>query len=123
MKVSTIKPLILTTNAEKLIKVYSALGFKKKHVKDDIEILNSTTNCTILVDDNDNRIYISQADNIPKEMTVIHINVDNFDEAYEHFKSEGYYDAKPQITRSATSISQLMFCKTGTGVIICQHIK
>ena len=38
MKITTFNPMILSKNAEEIIKLFEELGFEKKHQKDNIDV-------------------------------------------------------------------------------------
>lgn len=123
MKVSTIKPLIVSKDTKDIIELYNALGFSEKYYRGNGDIEETEADCTILTDENNNRILISQSDVVEKEMSAIHINVDDFDETVKLFESKGYTCPTGQTKKTATSIVRMMISPKGTAVVISHHIK
>ena len=80
MKITTFNPLILTKDSESVIKLFEALGFEKRHT---ITINENGKDITNYRMKNADGFYvdIAQVDGLPQDMTIIRMNVDNFDES------------------------------------------
>ena len=96
MKITGFCPLIVTKDPAAAVQVFEALGFEHRHTKTDIEG-GANTNYN-LKDANGNRINIASSENIPRDLTGININVDNFQEAYDFFISKGFISTSPGVT-------------------------
>lgn len=69
-------------------------------------------------------VDIAQVDGIPQDMTIIRMNVDDFDEAYEFLKSKGFTNSKGDETvDTRTNKSCMMRSPSGFAFDLCQHIK
>ena len=61
---------------------------------------------------------------VPKDITTIRMNVDNFDEAFEMLKAKGFVNAQgDRITETGSSRSTMMVSPSGFSISISQHIK
>lgn len=122
MKITGMNPLIATKDAESAIAVFEALGFERRHTKEGIGEQDLTT--IRLKDSNGYHVDIAAAD-YPKDVTIIRINVDNFDEAYEIFMRHGFRRAGGFSDDVDTGSSKFAILVSPTGVIVdvAQHIK
>ena len=123
MKITTFNPQIITKNAEPLVKLFEELGFEKRHT---ITINEDGKDITNYRMKNADGFYvdIAQVDGLPQDMTIIRMNVDNFDEAYELLKSKGFTNPKDDHTvDTRTNKSCMMRSPSGFAFDLCQHIK
>ena len=122
MKISSICPLIVSPKADELIKIFEELGFEAAHVKSDIE--GGQNENISMKDANGNRINIASSKIVPRDLTAININVDDFDEAYEFLLSKGFVNSRGnKITETESARSTMLFAPSGFGVTLTQHIK
>ena len=123
MKITTFNPQIMTKDAAPIVRLFEELGFEKRHLKEGIGELDVTGIC--LQDGNGFKLDISQNDVIPQQaMTLIRMNVDDFDEAVKLLLSLGFrdvYGAHPALT--ATSKSTVMIAPSGFAINVVKHIK
>lgn len=123
MKISSFNPLIVTSNAENTIAVFEALGFEKVH---SITVETSdnlfTTNYT-LKDANGFCIDIADNPRTPRDLTLIRMNVSDFDEAYEALIAKGFTCPTGRTVDSETNKSAMMVAPSGFAFDLCQHIK
>ena len=123
MKITTFNPLIVTKDAEKAIKLFEELGFEKRHTPV-VDSGDRVVPRTRMADKNGFHVDISDVPSIPKDMTAIRMNVDDFDEAYELLTSHGFKKApgidevNPKHARAL-----LMVAPSGFAVELIQHIK
>ena len=122
MKITGFRPLIVTKDQESVVKVFEALGFERRHTKTDIE---GGENVAIAMKDlNGNRISIASSDTIPRDLTGITINVDNFQEAYDFFIGKGFVDPRAgKVTNTSSSRATMLFAPSGFAVTISEHLK
>lgn len=124
MKITSFNPLILTKDAEAAIKLFEDLGFERRHK---ITITSGGKDITTVRMKNEGGFYVdvSQVDGMPQDMTLIRMNVDNFDEAYEFLKSKGFTNAKQDESTvdTKTNKSCMMRSPSGFAFDLCQHIK
>ena len=123
MNITGFCPLIVTRDPEYLVKVFEGLGFEKRHTKTDIEG-GQNTNYS-LKDANGNRINIASTEHLPKDLTSITINVDDFQEAYDYFISQGFVNPRGEarVTETSSSTDTMLFSPSGFAVTLSQHIK
>ena len=122
MKITTFNPQIIIKDPEPVIRLFEALGFRQTHNKaenDDVEF-----SAHRMKDENGFHVDIVEVPSIPREVTTIRINVDNFEEAYAFFMSKGYHESKG-FAPSTTASSKYAYLVSPTGTIIgiCQHIR
>jgi hypothetical protein len=123
MKITTFNPLILTKDSEATLKLYEALGFEKRHTITINENGKDITNYR-MKNEGGFAVDIAQVDGIPQDMTIIRMNVDDFDEAYEFLKSKGFTNPKGDETvDTRTNKSCMMRSPSGFAFDLCQHIK
>lgn len=122
MKITGFCPLIVTKDAETVVKVFEELGFEKRHTKKDIEGGKNTNYA--MKDSNGNRINIASSETLPRDLPAISINVDNFQEAYDFFLAHGFVNPRgDKVTDTSSSRATLLFAPSGFAVSITEHIK
>lgn len=122
MKISNFSTLIISPNTDDIISVFEDLGFERQHQKNFSTGDDITSN--VLVDGDGHMISIASAP-VPKDMTVIRMNVDNFEEAYAFLKSKGFVNANgtDKVEDTGTSKAALLFSPSGFAISLAQHIK
>ena len=124
MKITSFNPLILTKDAESAIKMFEELGFGRRHT---ITINENGKDITTGCINNPAvfRVDVSQVDDLPRDMTLIRINVDDFDEAYKFFASKGFKNPKGEnhSVDTRTNRSAMLSSPSGFAFDLCQHIK
>ena len=122
MKITGFCPIIVTRDQDAAVKAFEALGFEKCHLKTDIEGGNNEN--INMKDANGNRINIASSNTVPRDITGVNINVDDFDEAYELLLSKGFTNPRgDKVTETASSKATMLFAPSGFPVNIAQHIK
>lgn len=122
MKISSICPLIVSPNADELIKLFEELGFEGNHVKSDIEGGDNIN--TDMKDANGNRIDIASTKHLEKDLLSIRINVDSFEEALEFFTSHGFINTRgDRITVTSSSKDTFLISPGGLGITLTEHLK
>jgi hypothetical protein len=123
MKITTFNPLIVTKDSESALKLFEALGFEKRHTLTVNSAGKDITNYRMKNADGF-AVDIAQVDGIPQDMTLIRMNVDNFDEAYEMLKAKGFTNPRGDATvDTRTNKSCMMRSPSGFAFDLCQHIK
>jgi hypothetical protein len=123
MKITSFNPLILTANAEGAMKLFEEMGFERRHK---ITITENGKDITTVRMKDANGFYVdmAQIDGLPRDMQLIRMNVDNFEEAYEFLKLKGFTNPKGDHTvDTKTNKSAMMQSPTGFAFDLCQHIK
>ena len=77
MKITSFNPLIVTKNAEAAVKLFEDLGFTKIH---EHAVFENSSNIS-MKDGEGHQIDISGPMDVPQDLTLIRMNVDDFDEA------------------------------------------
>ena len=123
MKITTFNPQIITKDAESVKKLFEDLGFEQRHNPKGIGELDVTG--IRMKDANGLYLDISQPDvQMPQDLTVIRMNVDNFGEAYELLKSHGFKNFYgDQTVAMKSSESTIMISPSGFAINLVQHIK
>jgi len=122
MKVKDFYPIIYTEDIEAEIKRYTEFfGFTVKH-RPDIEYLEYV----VLENEHGRRIDLVcshfPADSFSEGFLGMRANVDNFDEAVEWFKSEGY-ELVGTAHETKSSITALLSKNNKSYVVVFQHKK
>lgn len=123
MKITSFNPLIVTANGDDTVALFEALGFEKIHtinveVSDGHRINNYT-----MRDANGFCIDIADVDSTPRDMTLIRMNVSDFDEAYDALIAKGFTCPSGKTVDSETNKSARMVSPSGFGFDLCHHIK
>ena len=123
MKISSFNPIIITKNPEAVISVFESLGFEKKHSPNGIS--GAGLEYTDVRMTSPNGFYVDVAtttDSLPRDITAIRMNVDDFDEAFKFLTEKGFTTARP-VTETQHSTGILMFSPSGFSIVLVQHIK
>ena len=124
MKITSFHPLIVTKDAASVIQVFEALGFERRHTINAVE--NNGTNITSvsMKDANGFCVDVAQAP-VPMDLSLIRMNVDDFDEALEFLKAKGFRNVKAtgETLDTATNKSAMVVSPSGFAFDLCQHIK
>ena len=123
MKITSFSPLIMSKDSENIGKLFEELGFHKTHEKK--EVTEAHESGFRMKDEEGHGISIAQVDKFPRDMTLIQMNVDNFEQAYELFKAHGFVNMKGEDETIITGSSRtaVMVSPTGFMVNIVYHIK
>jgi hypothetical protein len=122
MKITGFRPLIVTKDQENVVALFETLGFEKRHTKTDVE---GGANVTVAMKDaNGNHVNVARGEKVPQDMTLISINVDNFQEAYDFFIGKGFIDPRGgKVTDTSSSRATMLVAPSGFAVSISEHIK
>ena len=120
MKITSFSPLIVSVEGESIIKLFEELGFEKRHCNTEITA-NASSDVT-MQDANGNRIDVTQVAQLPRDLTLIRMNVDDFDEAYVMLTSRGFKQ-QGNTVELPSSKSAMMVSPSGFAFDLCQHIK
>lgn len=121
MKITGFCPLIVTRDPESAIKLFEDMGFEKRHTKKDIE--DGANTSFAMKDANGNRINIASSETIPRDISAVTINVDDFREAYDFLIAHGFTDPRgDKVTETGSSLATMLFSPSGFPVHISEHI-
>lgn len=123
MKITTFNPQIITNDMEPVVRLFEELGFEKKHNPKGIGEYN--VEGIRMKDQNGFHVDISHPDaELPRDVTAIRMNVDDFDEAFQLLQKHGFkniYGDKVNETGSARSA--MMVSGSGIAINLIQHIR
>ena len=123
MKITTFNPLIVSQDSDEIIALFEELGFEKRHTPL-VDTGDTNVTRTRMKDANGFYLDISKVESIPRDLTAIRMNVDNFQEAYEMLTVHGFKKA-PGIEEVdlKTAKALLMVSPSGFAVEVIEHIK
>lgn len=123
MKITSFNPLIVTNDAEPVVKLFEAMGFEQRHS------LSANTgdkdfNSFRMKDANGFHVDVAGIPGLQRDLTLIRMNVDDFEEAYAYLLSKGFVNPKGDHTvDTATNKSAMLMSPSGFAFDLCQHIK
>jgi hypothetical protein len=121
MKITAFNPLILSPKADEVVEVLEALGFERAHTKTGI---NGGVTSVDLKYGEDFRVDVATVEKFPQDMTVIRMNVRDFDEAYDFLISKGFKNAQgDKVTETESSQSTLMVSPSGFAISLSKHFR
>lgn len=122
MRITGFCPLIVTKDPEAAVKLFEDMGFEKRHTKKDIE--GGANTSYAMKDAYGNRINITSSKTVPKDLTSITVNVDDFREAYDFLTAHGFVDPRGEkVTETGSSIATMLFSPSGFPITITEHVK
>ena len=125
MKITSFNPLICTRHAEGVVKTFEALGFVTAHVKENLN--GEGISEYRMKDANGFHVDVSSAGDrlpMPNDLTVIRINVDDFDEALRFFTDRGFMNPLGgRALDGGSSKDAILLSPSGFGIRIIQHFK
>ena len=125
MKITTFDPIILTKDADSVIKTFEALGFEKTHAPvtpvDDKEVQGYR-----MKNADGYHVDVSNTTrDITQDEMIIRMNVDDFEEAYNILTAHGFKnalgDGETIDTKSAKGAG--MVSPSGFRIALVKHIK
>ena len=124
MKITTFNPQIITNHLEEVVGLFEALGFEKRHTPSGTGASgNAYTDCR-MKDANGFHVDIAQIDGRTQDLTLIRVNVDDFDEAYAFLTARGFQNPQGDHTVDTKSNrSAMLISPSGFAFDLCQHIK
>ena len=123
MKITTFNPMILSPKADEAIKLFEELGFEKKHAPV-VETGKGQVRSIRMKNADGFHIDIADVKSTPQDMTIIRMNVDDFDEAYDMLEKKGFtHPGGKRAVETESNKSALMTSPSGFAFDLCQHIK
>ena len=123
MKITGFNPLIITAHSDDIISLFKDLGFEIRHEKKELDSVSSKL--VRMRDANGNHIDVVQQDQMPKDLTAIRMNVDNFEEAYNMLGDRGFKNSRGDgtISEDKTGKGIGMIAPSGFMITVGEHIK
>ena len=124
MKITTFNPLIVTKDAENVIRMFEELGFERRHRIEATKSNGAEITSVRMKNADGFYVDVAQAPNLEHDLSLIRMNVDNFEEAYEFLTARGFRNTQGAETLDTkTNKSAMMVSPTGYAFDLCQHIK
>ena len=125
MTITSFNPMIVTRDAENVIRLFEELGFERRHTKTGIND-KDISSVRMRYTGEDGKIFhvdIASAP-VPKDITSIRVNVRDFDEAYQMLEDKGFKNAQGEkVTNTPSSKATMMVSPSGFALNITEHIK
>lgn len=121
MKITSFNPLIVTKDAAPIIELFESLGFVRRHTLEaEVSEVVDSTNVRMK---NDTGFYVdvSEVKTVPQDMTLIRMNVPDFDEAYDYLLSKGFTHKSGRIVETPTNKSAMLVAPSGFAFDLCHH--
>jgi hypothetical protein len=123
MKITTFNPMILTQDAEPVIKFFEELGFERRHAPT-VNTGTGEVTSTRMTDANGFHIDIAGVKSMTQDRTIIRMNVDDFDAAFAELTAKGFtHPGAGRIVETESNKSAMMVSPSGFAFDLCQHIK
>ena len=123
MKITSFNPVIVSTNAENVIKLFEDLGFEKHHAPV-IETGDGDISGIRMKDANGNYVDVADPASIPRDTTYIRMNVDKFEEAYDILTEHGFRNTRGEVAIQTDSAkAATMVSPSGLTIILIEHIR
>lgn len=123
MKITTFNPMILSSKADDVIKLFEELGFEKKHAPT-VDTGRSLVTSTRMTNADGFHIDVADVKSMQQDKTIIRMNVDDFDEAYDLLEAKGFtHSGDRKAVETKSNKSALMTSPSGFAFDLCQHIK
>ena len=124
MNITSFNPLIVTKDAESAAKLFEELGFERRHHGHAVNTDGKDVSGIRMKDANGFYVDVAQNDAVAQDLTMIRINVDDFDEAYAFLLSKGFKNPKGDRTVDTKSNKNAMLvAPSGFAIHLCHHIK
>ena len=125
MKITSFNPLIVTKDATPVIHLFEELGFERRHSISATESNGAEITNVRMKDANGFYVDIAQAPDLPQDLSLIRMNVDDFDEAWKFLTDRGFHPVKgnDETLDTKTNKSVMMVSPSGYAFDLCQHIK
>lgn len=123
MKITSFNPLIVSKQAEEIVALFEELGFKKRHAPT-MDDQTAADQDFRLKDANGFYVDVAQHPGVPQDVSMIRMNVRDFDEAYDYFISKGFKNAQgDKIIHTDSSKAAYLVSPTGFGIGLTYHIR
>lgn len=123
MTITTFNPMILSKDADNIIKLFEEMGFEKKHQVDNVD--GKDISSVRMTDANGFHVDVARVESLEKDMTTMRMNVRDYDEAYEFLKERGFKNVRgdDHTVESKSARSCLMISPSGYSIQLTQHIR
>ena len=123
MKITTFNPLVVSDKADEIVALFDELGFELRHAPM-VDEETAADQDFRLKDANGFYVDVAQYTGIPQDMTMIRMNVSDFDEVYETLTKRGFKNTRGDGTvNTATSKAATMVAPSGMTIALVEHLK
>ena len=123
MQITTFNPMILSKDADGIIRLFEELGFERRHKVENID--GKDISSVRMTDANGFHVDVARVESLPQDMATIRMNVRDFDETYEFLKARGFRNVRGEdhTVDSASARSCLLISPSGFSIQLTQHIR
>lgn len=123
MKVTGFNPSILTSHSDDVIRLFAKMGFEIHH--QDLNPEGIVSGSVRLKNADGFAVDVTGTDHFRQDITVIRMNVDDFDEGYRLLQSHGFQNALGDdvIIEAKHFKGADMISPSGFRIMLMQHIK
>lgn len=124
MIITSFSPLIMTNDSANVQKVFEKLGFVKQHEKKDVADTNNSGGFR-MKDAAGHGVSIAQVNQIPRDLTAVQMNVDDFDEAIALLSAHGFTNMRGEgnVIDTGSSKTAVMISPSGFAINVVYHVK
>lgn len=128
MKITGFRPAILTADLESMLALFEELGFERSHERANLkeESENAAVDANVCLKNEDGFcIDLNSFEGIPRDVALIRMNVDNFEEGYQFLEEHGFHNkmGEGRIIEAPHLKGALMESPSGLSIMLMQHIK
>ena len=125
MKITSFNPLIVTSNAEPIVRLFEDLGFEKHHQPTGTSGAGNAYAAYRMKDANGFYVDITQSTAPhPQDLTSIRMNVDDYDKALQLLTDHGFKSTTGQkTTETGSAKADMLASPSGFTISVIQHIK
>ena len=124
MKITSFDPIIVTPNAEAVVKLFEELGFEKRHAPTNKIYGAEVTSNRLKNADGYHVDVVSTSAEVDRDRMVIRMNVDDFEAAYNILTAHGFKNLHGEETIDVkTSKAATLEAPSGFRISIVKHIK
>ena len=123
MKITGFNPIVITPKFDDAVKVFEDLGFEKKHApvtdtgKHEVRTFRMKNESGFVID-------VSDFKDLPRDLTYVRINADDFDVAYIILAEHGFKNTRGDDTLDSKSYKEAtMVSPSGLTIALVKHIK
>lgn len=122
MKLTSFNPLIVTKNADDVVKLFEDLGFERRHHGHAVNSDGREVSGYRMKDGNGFYVDVAHNDAVEQDLMMIRMNVDDFDEAYDMLSARGFTNPKNEVDTKSNRNAALI-SPSGFQFHLCHHIK
>ena len=105
------------------MELFEALGFERRHTITVQTADGKDTTSYRLKNAGGFYVDVAQNERVPRDMTLIRMNVRDFDEAFDFLTARGFKNMSGNIVETPTNKSAMMTSPSGYAFDLCQHIR